>query len=366
MLSPGFLVVRVRSSGRMPRKDAASVYQLAVGNWELTLRCTLCCMHCGSRAGRARANELSLDECLRVADELVVLGCRDLTLIGGEVFLYKGWQEVSRHLVSQGVSVNIVCNGYRLTSREIDQIERAQLTNVGVSIDGMSTNHNRIRGQKDAFDRLCQSLALLRQHRIRIGAVTSLMRFNCADLQRLYDFLVEQEVEVWQLQLVSAMGAMADQQRYMVGPRQVRRITDFVRDKNHERRMVVVAADSIGYFDDNEAYIRGRASPISCWSGCTAGLSSLFIDSVGNVKGCGALYSDAFIEGNVRERSLTEIWNRRDAFAYNRQFTTDLLDGKCRGCEVASRCKGGCRSSNYFATQSLYSSAFCCRKRRTG
>jgi radical SAM protein with 4Fe4S-binding SPASM domain len=323
-------------------------------------------MHCGSRAGRARANELTLDKCFSVADELVAMGCKELTMIGGEVFLFKGWERLSAHLADKEVVVNIVSNGYKLGDKEVDQIKRGKLTNVGVSIDGMASIHNKIRGRPDAFERVSQALALLSRNGIRIGVVTSLMKFNCADLEDLYVFLLENGVQVWQLQLVSAMGNMADKRQLAVTPRQVRRITDFIREKNRERRMVLIAADSIGYFDDNEAYIRGRSCPISCWDGCKAGISSVFIDSVGNVKGCGALYADAFIEGNVRDHSLTDIWNDPDAFAYNRRFSTERLSGKCRGCDVGDVCKGGCRSSNYFATKSLYASASCCRRRERG
>lgn len=338
-------------------------YALTGCNWELTLGCTLNCMHCGSRAGKARPNELSTDECFSVADELVALGCKELTMIGGEVFLFRGWEKLSEYLTNQGISVNIVTNGYKVGEPEIEQIKRAKLINVGISIDGMETNHNRIRGRDNAFQRLRNTLFLLNREGIKVVAVTSLMKFNCADLEDIYAFLLEHGVKVWQIQLVNAMGNMADRNEFVTSPAQVRHVIDFIRDKNRDRRMVVVAADSIGYFDENEAEIRGRSSPLCYWGGCAAGISSVFIDSVGNVKGCGALYSDVFIEGNVRKTSLSDIWNSDDSFAYNRKFTTELLSGMCKGCDVGEVCKGGCRSSNYFSTDSLYSSAFCCRSR---
>jgi radical SAM protein with 4Fe4S-binding SPASM domain len=347
----------------MKTKARGAGYELHACNWELTLRCNMNCLHCGSRAGRARARELSVPECCAVADELCDLGCRELTFIGGEVLLFKGWDLLSRRLADRGVLVNIVTNGYRIRDAEIAQIRNAGLANVGISIDGMEANHNRIRGRTNAFARVRQSLDVLSAAGIPVGAVTSLMRFNCADLEDLFHFLCDRGVRVWQLQLVSAMGKMEGRNDLLVGPRQARKLTDFIREKNRERRMLVIAADSIGYFDDNEAYIRGNDSPICCWSGCKAGIASLFIDSVGNVKGCGALYSDDFIESNVRDTSLTDIWNAQGSFSYNRKFTTDLLAGKCGGCDVGDVCKGGCRSSNYFSTGSLYASAFCCRPR---
>lgn len=339
----------------------SSRYALVTANWELTLRCTLNCIHCGSAAGRARPNEMSLDECFAVADELVALGCQELTLIGGEVFLFRGWERLAEYLTRKGLAVNIVTNGYKVGVTEVEQIKRAQLVNVGVSIDGMAVNHNRIRGRGDAFRRVCKTLDVLGKERIRLGAVTSLLKFNCTDLDGLYVFLVGHGVQVWQLQLVNVMGNMADRQECVVSRKEVRQIIDFIREKNRDERMVLIAADTIGYFDDNEADIRGSTSPICYWGGCAAGVSTVFIDSVGNVKGCGALYSNLFIEGNVRQTSLADIWNDPNRFTYNRQFATSLLSGRCAGCDVGHLCKGGCRSSNYFSTKSLYSNIFCCR-----
>ena len=70
--------------------------------WELTLKCNMRCKHCGSMAGKARENELTVDECLNVAEQLSDLGCKNVTLIGGEVFLYKGWEKISRKLSDNG------------------------------------------------------------------------------------------------------------------------------------------------------------------------------------------------------------------------------------------------------------------------
>lgn len=343
------------------RSPTAASYALTDCNWELTLGCTLRCIHCGSRAGKARANEMSLDECLGVADQLAALGCRAATLIGGEVFRFRGWERLAARFAGHGMAVNVVTNGYRVGEPEIEQIRRAALVNVGVSIDGMEANHNLLRGRPDAFRRVRETLDLLATARIPAAAVTCLTRLNLDDLDELYRFLVEHGVRGWQLQLAVAMGNMGERSDLVIERTQVPRVTAFIREKSLEGRMEVVAADCIGYFDENESYIRGHSSPLAFWSGCSAGVSGVFIDSTGNVKGCGSLYDDRFIEGNVRETPLAEIWNDPGHFVYNRQFTPDLLAGKCAGCRFGRLCKAGCRSSNYFATGSLYVSAFCSR-----
>lgn len=96
------------------------------------------------------------------------------------------------------------------------------------------------------------------------------------------------------------------------------------------------------------------------WRGCQAGLKMIGIDSAGNVKGCESLYADEFIEGNLRDHTLRELWSREDGFAYNRRFHESKLTGQCAGCDKGPVCRGGCRGSNYFSTGSLYENAYCC------
>ena len=44
--------------------------------WEITLRCDHSCAHCGSRADLARPDELSTQEMLDTADQLIPYGAR--------------------------------------------------------------------------------------------------------------------------------------------------------------------------------------------------------------------------------------------------------------------------------------------------
>ena len=97
------------------------------------------------------------------------------------------------------------------------------------------------------------------------------------------------------------------------------------------------------------------------FTGCRAGLTTLGIDSIGNVRGCESMYDERFNEGNIREKSLREIWEDENAFAYNRRFTPDLLSGKCQSCSEGYRCAGGCRSYNFFTHGKLYENIGCAR-----
>jgi radical SAM protein with 4Fe4S-binding SPASM domain len=49
-----------------------------------------------------------------------------------------------------------------------------------------------------------------------------------------------------------------------------------------------------------------------------------------------------FVEGNLREKPLAEIWQSGDAFAYNRKWSESQLTGFCRVCRYRDFCRGGC------------------------
>ena len=91
-------------------------------------------------------------------------------------------------------------------------------------------------------------------------------------------------------------------------------------------------ADNIGYFGEFEGYVRGKLGGRAVFPGCSAGISAIGIDSVGNVRGCESMYDECFIEGNLRKHSLKEIWESPDTFLYNRRFVPNLLTGKCAEC----------------------------------
>src|SRR5580693_5260357 len=73
--------------------------------WEVTLACDLACRHCGSRAGRARPDELTTAEALDLVDQMARLGVKEVTLIGGEAYLRPDWLDLVRALRGHGIPV---------------------------------------------------------------------------------------------------------------------------------------------------------------------------------------------------------------------------------------------------------------------
>ncbi|AFL68640.1 radical SAM/SPASM domain-containing protein [Sulfurospirillum barnesii] len=327
--------------------------------WELTLKCNMNCLHCGSRAGKKRKNELSNKEALALADELINLGCKYVTLIGGEVFLYNGWEKIARRFTENGVTVNIITNGYHFGDKQVKEVTYAGLSNIALSIDGMKEKHNTIRNNSKSFDSLMKTINRLNQENIKIGVNTTLIDSNVSDLEELYTFLLDNNIKIWQLQLANPMGNFSDRKEQMISINNIKKVTSFIKQKRDEGKLKIYTGDNIGYYDENEKFIRGEPGNINYWSGCHAGLSVVGIDSVGNVKGCESLYDDIFIEGNIREESFSDIWFKDNNFAYNRKFDKSLLSGKCKDCDMGVYCRAGCRGACFFTNGNFFENAYC-------
>ena len=331
-------------------------FQLQTAVWEITLACCFRCAYCGSRGGKARTNELTTVECIDVAQQLADMGCRRVSLIGGEVFMRPDWAEIVQALTSRGVITCIITNGFRMSPSIVRALQRLQIESVAVSLDGVRAVHDAYR-QQGSYDRAMETLHALAAADIPHSVITALRADNAPLLPQLYEELRKTSIFAWQIQACAPMGN-ADRNHVNVAF-DAEKVLQFIAAAAPAAPFRITAADNIGYFTAEETRVRGI--PCGVFGGCAAGLSTVGIDSVGNVRGCESMYDARFTEGNLRERSLLDIWTNPAAFAYNRKFDASMLTGKCKACPRGDVCAGGCRSYNFFTTGRLYENCLCAR-----
>ena len=219
----------------------------------------------------------------------------------------------------------------------------------------METNHNAIRGKSDCFSQLTDLLDRLNRTDKHITAVTTLTRANIGDIEALSGFLTKNHVKIWQLQTCSPFGNAKDNTGMAPRKEDIVKVVEIFQ-KLPQIPMRTQLADNIGYY-----VTAPDGGTIKQFRGCAAGLLSIGIDSDGSVRGCESLKDDCFIEGNLRTKTLKEIWEGADSFSYNRKFSPGQLTGACAACEFGERCAGGCRSHNLFSHSKLYESTVCAK-----
>jgi radical SAM protein with 4Fe4S-binding SPASM domain len=320
--------------------------------WELTLRCDQPCAHCGSRAGKARTDELSTEEAKDVGTALARLGCREVTLIGGEAYLRRDLPEIARHLVSSGLRVTMQTGGRAFTEARAAVLREAGIDAVGFSVDGPADAHDVLRGWKGSHAAVIRAMDVAVEAGFIVTANTQINRLNLHRLPETAALLRAHGAVAWQVQLTVPLGRAADHPDWIAQPYEIPAILDALagiqeaaaKDAPPGKPIFnVVAGNNIGYFGPHELVL--RSSPgldQEHWRGCRAGQELIGIESDGTVKACPSLPTASYAGGNVRDLSLEQIWSATDELAFARDRTVDELWGFCKTCYYADTCRAGC------------------------
>jgi len=330
--------------------------------WETTLRCNLNCRHCGSVAGAARVDELSTAEALRVCDGLAEAGCRHVTLSGGETLLRDDWPDIVRRLLHHGLLVGIITNGLALVAgglnlRRLRELaDEAPRLHVGISVDGLEATHDFIRNRPGAFQIAVSAIDATLERGIPAAVLTTVNSLNLPELRRLRDEIVfGRPVYAWQVQTSNFYGRIREHADWFLSPAQYQELAAILIESRRLRQVPrTEPADCIGYMSDAESRLRDTT-----WRGCQAGIRAVGIQSNGSVKGCLSILDDGFVEGSLRRQTLLEIWDRPGGFAYNREFTPEMLGGLCAGCVHGRQCAGGCSAVSHSLTGAVHQAPYC-------
>lgn len=313
--------------------------------WELTLACDLKCMHCGSRAGHRRTDELTTAECLEVVDALARLGTREISLIGGEAYLRKDFTEIIRAIHERGIYCAIQTGGRQFTPARLKAAIDAGLGGLGVSLDGLERLHDRLRGVPGSFHNAYDLLLRAREAGLNTSVNTQIGPETPSQMPELMELILDAGARQWQIQLTVAMGNAVDNPEVLLQPYQLLEVMPLLArlyQESSERGLLMVMGNNIGYFGPYEHVWRGFGNEHLHWSGCSAGQTTLALEADGTVKGCPSLATVGFAGGNVRDLKLEEIWKSSPEIHFGRMRSVESLWGFCRTCYYADVCRGGC------------------------
>ncbi|MDO4304624.1 MAG: radical SAM protein, partial [Bacillota bacterium] len=339
------------------KEDWNMKYQPITCVWEVTMGCNMRCGHCGSSCAEPLEDELNTEEALSLCDQIAELGLRWVTLSGGEPLTRKDIPLLVERLSDKGVAVNIITNGWLLEREMAQKLKESGISTVAISIDGTPEIHDRIR-RKGAFEHARKAFLTMKELGIQTGAVTTITKQNISILKELKEELIGMGVKSWQVQLGLPMGNMKERPDWILEPEQIRDIIDFCYGTAKEGRIGIFPADCIGYYTKKELEIKRisyRSNMVSIWDGCNAGIRGFGILQNGDILGCTSIRSGEYIEGNIRKRSLREIWEDEGSFAWRRKMTKDQLSGACKTCIYGSKCLGGCPNTRLTMNGDIYS-----------
>ncbi len=332
-------------------------YQPITCVWEVTMGCNMRCGHCGSSCTEPLSDELTTEEALDLCDQIAELGLKWITLSGGEPLTRKDTPLLVKRLSSLGITVNIITNGLLLEGEIAKELKDNGISTVAISIDGTPEVHDKIRC-KGAFHHARLAFLTMKELGINTGAVTTITKQNINILEDLKELLIDMGVQSWQVQLGLPMGNLGKRPDWVLEPKQIKDVIDFCYDTAKEGRIAIYPADCIGYYTKKELEIKRlsyKNDTVPPWNGCNAGIRGFGILQNGDILGCTSIRSKEYIEGNIKDRPLREIWEDESKFLWRREMTKEKLSGTCNTCIYGNKCLGGCPNTRLTMNGDIYS-----------
>jgi radical SAM protein with 4Fe4S-binding SPASM domain len=322
--------------------------------WEITFLCNMRCLHCGTAAGEKREDELTTKEALQLIDDLADLDCDFMTLSGGEPLLRRDWRELASRLKERKVRLGIVTNGWSVTGKIAQDFKDLEFDMVGVSFDGTEKTHDYIRQTPGSYKRAYRALQLVNQTGVKNCALTQVSRLNIEELDKIYQDLLSIATPLWRIQMTTHTGRMCESGGGALVPEDMPGLARKILEIRDEKKIKIDVGENIGYYGDLGDNLWFGHAYLGCYAGCRV----IGIESNGNIKGCLSMPED-YVEGNIRERPLKEIWDDMSLFSYNRQFSPDKVTGFCKECPHLKFCRCGCSTTAIGATGTRFENPYC-------
>lgn len=339
--------------------------QLRLIFWELTARCNLKCQHCRAEAQETIADgELSTAEVLQVARTIREEFDPIMVLTGGEALYRPDFFEIAEECVKLFTRVALATNGTMIDDALAQKIADVGIQRVAISFDGASpATHDNFRGVPGSFSQALAGFDALKRVGMSLQANVTVTNHNLHEVEDILTLMIDHGADAFHIFMLVPVGCGAEMNEdTRLTSEQNEELLTWLYHKSQQLagQVHIKATCAPMYFRimREEAHRQGTAvaksghGMHSVTRGCLAGSGVCFISRTGEVQPCGYL---PIVVGNVREKTMAEIWNSSEVFDNLRDPET--LTGKCGACSFRFVCQG-CRarafseSGDYLAEES--------------
>ena len=315
-----------------------------------TYDCNLACSYCSIRNHhtRSRMSRRTVDAIFeRVTDFCGTRRSIYLIWHGGEPLLLRPdfYDYIGRKTAECGrfKIVNAVqTNATLLDDEFVDVLVRHDFR-VSTSIDGPANVHNRSRRGRNGeptFERVMESVALLKARGVTVGAITVLHRRNKDYMPEIYGFFNEARIHL-RINPVQLHGnAAAHHEDVAISPREYGREMTRMFDIWYHDPQARIALDPFRVIIGN--VVTDRVLSCDFRRQCHAEIISVGPD--GSVYPCGQFNGDGdYYLGNINQETLDTIMASPGMVELLRRVPENMES--CRRCEYVEICNCGCTAS---------------------
>jgi len=304
---------------------------------EITRKCNLDCMHCGSDC-KADVNfpELTTDSWIKIIDYIEKTYSKSVALIltGGEPLMHPDIYKIGQHIKEKGMRWGMVTNGIILNESRLTQLIDSGIYSITLSLDGLEETHNWLRNSPNAYKKTISALKEISKSNIHFkDVVTCVYPKNLHELASIADLLIEHNIEEWRLFRIFLSGRAKNNKELNLTFKQTQKMLQFItkNKKTYKKKGLNINLSCEGWIP-MQTDLKVRDNPFFC----RAGINIASILSDGTITGCTNNH-EGFHVGNIIKDNFSFVWeNRFDRFR-KREWLTETF---CKNCKHIKQCNG--------------------------
>lgn len=304
---------------------------------ELTLRCNENCLHCGSRCGDVKSEELSVETYKAFLDKIKAdFGTEDkmLCITGGEPLLRKEFFEIMTYAKELGFRWGMTSNGTLIDAEVAHKLREAGMSTISISIDGLPETHDEFRRVPGAYERAMRGInCLIEEGGFKNIQVTTVVTAkSIKELDSLYEIFDKMDIDSWRVIGIEPMGRALEHPELILSDEDQKYLFEFIRNKR-------IAGEPVCYGCSHYLGMEYEREVRDWYFLCTAGIYTASIASNGDILACLDIgRRPELIQGNILKDDFKDVW-----FNKFKPFRQDLseLNHNCAECSEKEFCHGG-------------------------
>lgn len=297
---------------------------------ELTDRCNLACLHCGSSCEQGKGSFIDTDMLLSTLETVAqdfepsnVMIC----LTGGEPMLHKDFYVIVEKINELGFPWGMTTNATLIDATAAKRLRELKLQSITISLDGLEQTHEWLRSVKGCFGKTVQAVKYLNDEGIRVQITSVIHKHNFAELDDMYGLMCEMNVYSWRVINLEPIGRALDDKSLLLSRKEFIHLLEFIREKRFSSDTPMDVCFGCSHYLSYEYEHEVRDNYFICGSG-------IYVASIlcnGDIYSCLDIERrPELVQGNVLTDRFSDVW-----FNKFKEFRTD----RTSQCEMCDKCK---------------------------
>lgn len=325
--------------------------------WNFTNSCNLRCRHCYQSAGRKDNDELTLEEKLRLIDELGRNYLPMIAFAGGEPLMSPDLIPVLERCAEWNIHTSLATNGSLITPQLAERLAKTGLKYVEISLDSVRPEkHDSFRGIPGSWQQTVEGMKIIANTPgLRLGVAMCINKENYDEAKDMIEFAIDIGASCFAYFNFIPVGRGKGIAKNDITPEDREKLLLLLNEYIQSGRIGIISTSpQFGRVClANSPVYTGRIAATHCGSGsgekarviakylggCGAGRTYVSIQPNGDITPC--VYMPEFKMGNIRKESIKEIIDKSPLWELMND--RDKRWGHCKVCAFKYHC-GGCRA----------------------